>query len=335
MRIIKLTRLHNLMTLGLIIFAECALAGQWKPLCIEGSSCNVPYKVSLGSGASGDYKGYGYYPRQPEATGPLTTSDGFLLHHTPYELPVLRPGYRSAVRHVMLLSESGLEDFGGGFGSVTDANTIQLPSGKSMSFTLGTGIEWLTPGGEKSTFTWFLYGLHNLNLSAVTGPPVVIGNNVYIGHHWPNNDQDIYASYDNGNTWVVYDSNISIGRDRYHLLASPENDALWAIKSKDFPKPAGLYESYDQGANFLRVDDGSLPLSAIRIIHDPNYTLTSYALSNDGLYVSFNRGFSWQATTLTEPVHGLAFAARNIPLTRALIVGTDTGVKVSVDEAQT
>ena len=334
----KLAPLQVLIAFGLIFFTSTLFAGQWKPLCLQGSSCNLPYDVSLGitpgeHAPESGYDWYAYRPVQPEATGPLATNNGFLLHHTPYELPVLSEGNLN-VRHVMLLSETGLRDVGGGFGSVSDANSIQLTSGKSLSFSLGTGIEWLTPDAEKTTFYLFDNPVQ-LNLSAITGPPVDIDNVLYIGFHFPNADQHIYASYDDGASWVARRSNISLGRDRFHLAANPESDALWGIKSDDGQAAAGLYESIDHGANFQRVDDGSFPRAAIRIYHDPDNLLTSYAVSDNGLFVSFNRGVSWQATSLSEAVNGMVFVRRNAPLTRALVVGTDTGVKVSVDEAQT
>lgn len=332
----------SLIFICLSFFSSNVSAGQWKPLCIEGSSCSVPYYVSLGGrlfvdpDSPGEYQGYAFRPKVPNVTGPLVTDDGWLLHHTPYELPVLGPdGQRYGVsRNVMLLTGGGLEDFGGGFGAVTDDNAVQLPNGKGMSFTLGSGIEWSGLADGKTSFTWFLFGWHNLNLSFVTGPPMVIGDAVYIGMQWTNTRQDIYASYDEGITWSLRTANIDGDHNRYTLSSNPENDGFWGVQANNYLAPTGLYESLDEGAYFQRVDDGSFPLAAIRIIHDPNDTQSSYAISRDGLYVSYNRGVSWQITSLTEPVNGLAFAARNIPLTRALVVGTDTGVKVSVDEAQ-
>ena len=320
MRIIELARLRSLLTLGLIIFAECTLASQWKPLCIEGSSCN-----SLRHGNS-------FYS---VSIGPLVTHDGIVLQHKPYEIDFSNFPYHGPDPHIMMLSESGLEDFGGGFGEVNDVSANQLPSGTTMSFDRGDGIAWDTLDGEKTPFDWYEGGnsIH-LNLAEVKGPPVVIDNDIYIGLLLPGGTQLIYASYDNGVTWVEYESTVRIGLNS-HLSVNPEENALWAIQSNHSGTATGLFESQDHGVNWQRIDDDSIPASTMRIIHDPANLLTSYALANDGLFVSYNRGVSWQATTLTDPVHGLAFAARNVPLTRALIVGTDTGVKVSVDETQT
>ena len=72
----------------------------------------------------------------------------------------------------------------------------------------------------------------------------------------------------------------------------------------------------------------------MRIVHDPASSLVSYALSSHGFFVSVNRGVSWQNTTLTEAVHWLVFVDRIEPLSQVFVVGTDSGVKVSVDEAQ-
>lgn len=77
------------------------------------------------------------------------------------------------------------------------------------------------------------------------------------------------------------------------------------------------------------------PPWTVRVIHDPENSLVSFALTSTGLFVSINRGVSWQITTLTEPVHGMVFVERIESLSRALIVGTNTGIKVSVDEAVT
>lgn len=40
------------------------------------------------------------------------------------------------------------------------------------------------------------------------------------------------------------------------------------------------------------------PSYTVRIVHDPEDPLVSYALSISGLFVSFNRGVSWQITSI-------------------------------------
>ena len=39
-----------ILALGILCFSGPVNAGQWKPLCVEGSSCSSPYKVHLGGG---------------------------------------------------------------------------------------------------------------------------------------------------------------------------------------------------------------------------------------------------------------------------------------------
>ena len=145
----------------------------------------------------------------------------------------------------------------------------------------------------------------------------------------------MYVSIDNGNSWSRrFGSNIRIGDDRFNLLESPGKDALWAINSEFSQAPGSLWELIDHGETWAQVDDGSFPPDTVRIVHDPASSVVSYALSSHGLFVSVNRGVSWQNTTLTEAVHGLVFVDRIEPLTRVFVVGTDSGVKVIVDEAQ-
>lgn len=144
----------------------------------------------------------------------------------------------------------------------------------------------------------------------------------------------MYVSFDKGNSWSrKQGSNIRIGDDRFNLVENPEKDALWAINSEFWEAPGSLWESIDHGETWWQVDDGSFPPDTVRIVHDPASSVVSYALSSHGLFVSVNRGVSWQNTTLTEAVHGLVFVDRIEPLTRVFVVGTDSGVKVSVDEA--
>jgi hypothetical protein len=85
----------------------------------------------------------------------------------------------------------------------------------------------------------------------------------------------------------------------------------------------------------MQVDNGSFPPLTQRIVHDPQSTLTSFALSENGLFVSHDRGVSWQETSLLDPINGMVFVNREEPLNRAMVVGTDSGVKVSVDEGLT
>jgi len=317
----------QLLALVCVFFINTVIAGQWKPLCIEGSSCNAPYQVGLGGGAGG------YFPIDPYAAGPLVTSEGILLLHTPFEFPVLDE-YSNGVRHVFQLSTSGINHLypGEQIGNVSNVNAIQSSSGRTFIFGLYSYNVWSGPSSSIENFNWSGIWAPGLNNAAFTGPPIEIENVMYAGiRHggW----QGVYLSTDDGKTWSSRGANIRIGETRFNLMANPENNALWAIQEEFFEAPGSLWESTDHGDNWQQVDDGSFPPWTVRVIHDPENPLISYALTNSGLYVSYDRGVSWKTTSLDEPVHGLVFVESNEPLSRALVVGTDTGIRVSVDEA--
>ena len=318
-------RFARLSALCLILLAGSAIGGQWKPLCIEGSSCVSPYPDHL-------------IPQDPDAVGPLLTSEGFLLHHFPNSYP------RKSRPQIFQLSDSGMEDFGGGFYLLTDANAVQGPDGRIFSFWLGSiggAWAWTTTDKIVETIDWAGRTWKGLLNSNMTGPPVVVGNYMYIGISGPA-WQTINMSSDGGSTWTERFTGLRINGDtwnigccRYNLMANPENNGLWAITSEIFEFMEGLWESTDHGVTWKRVGFGTFPREAVRVVHDPINSHISYALTSNGLYISLNRGGFWLSTSMTEPVHGLVFVERFDQLSRALIVGTDTGIKVSVDEGFT
>ena len=65
----------------------------------------------------------------------------------------------------------------------------------------------------------------------LTGPPVVVGDAVYIGLRG-GGGQSVYVSLDKGISWTRKAANILIGDDRFNLVESPEKDALWALNSE-------------------------------------------------------------------------------------------------------
>ncbi len=159
-------------------------------------------------------------------------------------------------------------------------------------------------------------------------------------------------SIDDGFTWEEIDTDFGFSTTMSYsqggkiLLANPRENGFWLILLgwlNDLPvlvqdpdrKVIWLVESMDGGESWQRVDDGSFPDNTHRIVHDPEDTQTSYALTDQGLYVSPNEGLSWSATTLKERISTLVFVPRNPPLKRVLIVGTETGVLVSQDEGLT
>jgi hypothetical protein len=111
-----------ILALGLLCLSGPVGAGQWKPLCVESSSCSSPYKVHLGGGPGG------YRPIDPYAAGPLVTSQGILLLHHPISYPE-SCFYCYSSREVFQLSPQGVKYLGGGFGFVSDVNSTQLPDG--------------------------------------------------------------------------------------------------------------------------------------------------------------------------------------------------------------
>lgn len=314
----------NLIILCPIFLFGNASASEWKPLCIEGSSCGAPYQVTLGGGTSG------YNPVDSHSAGPLVTTEGILLHHTPFEFPVIDESGAS-VRYIFQQSASGSADLGDRVGYVSDVNSIQSPIGRLWSFGLGRAAAWFTSDEEVEIIDWSGRDAIDLNNAALTGPPVMLDSTMFIGIRF-GGGQSIFSSDDAGKNWTERRANIRLGETRFNLLENPEKSALWGIHEEFFESPGSLWKSTDWGSTWQQVDDGSFPSSTVRVIHDPENLMDSYALTSHGLFVSVNHGVTWQATSMTEAIHGLVFVQRNEPLSRVLAVGTDTGVKVSVDE---
>jgi hypothetical protein len=293
-------------------------AGIWKPLCIEGSACNI-----LHDHAALDVN----------AEGPVVTGEGIWFQHAPVGSDFR---YRDVFRFV--IESVQLQDLGGAGGHVlSDASAVHLNGYGTLRFAVGSMARWSIDGDYLGSSNWTGLDPISLNNAGMAGPPVELGGSVYIGLRagggwW------IYRSADGGTTWTRTNSNIRLGEDRFNLVADPDRTALWAIQSEFFELPASLWESLDEGATWYRIDDGSFPAQTVRIVHDPDHPDTSYALTARGLKVGrpdHQGRIHWQATAMWRAVHGLAFVDRIPPLSRALVIGTDTGVLVSVDEAKT
>lgn len=309
-----------LVCIGLLALSGSLHAGTWKPLCPVGSSCSAPYQFPLGGGAGG------YAPIDPDAAGPLVTNKGIMLLHTPinYANP-------SEQRHdIFRWSSLGLEDFSNNAAGGSDIFAVQLTDGRILAMGLYSLAIWDEPQDVEIIEDWSGSGVVGLNNAAITLPPVELEDAVYVGIRH-GGGQTIHVSFDQGETWATKSSNIRIGDDRYNLLASPEQDVLWAISSEFFEAPGRLWEYNLDDETWTQVDDGTFPANTVRVVHHPSDTQISYALTDHGLFVSLNRGVSWQTTALTEAVHGLVFVDRAEPLSRALVVGTDIGIMLSVD----
>lgn len=321
--------------LFLAAFSHLAHAGQWKRVCPEGGICNgfiqffgpgTPTALdrhAYGPLAVGDHIWFQYF-RSSEASKSFIDgafefqdSDTFLIDtHTGALHPVV-----------------------GGPSNILDGNSVALPGGSAISANLAAA-QIISPRGEiLEEINWLdLQGESSLSLGVgnawFIGPPVYVAGGVYMGLA-TGGGSNLYLSSDGGYTWAPQrrtdGGTPALGADRFNLLTNPAQTHLWSIESERNGQAGGLWESYDFGASWTRVDDGSFPQSTVRIVHDP-IGGSSYALARDGLFVSFTEGISWQGTTLTERVHGLVFVDRIEPLSRAMIVGTDTGAKVSVDE---
>jgi len=296
-------------TLG-VLMSSLTFAGQWKPLCTEGGLCKIDFF--------------------PEAVGPQLTSQGFLLQ---YLLIDYSDGpYLHQRKLVQATSEgiTGPSSFKVSYSQ--DRNSIELPTGKKFFFTR-YGLWFWHDLDDELEFTNFSgKNVLNSRMWEETGPPVIIDDIVYIGLTYGRTS--IYFSDDNGVTWNERRADLSIGSDRFNLLKNPEGTALWAISSGYSGPQSRLFESTDQGVTWEYVDDGSFPINTVRVVHDPESLFTSYALTNHGLFVSKNRGVTWQATMLTEAIHSLLFIDREEGETRALVIGTDSGVRISTDEME-
>ena len=288
-----------------LFLSSVALAGQWKPLCIEGGVCN------LGSPSIG--------------VGPLLTSQGFLLNYK-----VIDYSSSTFVNKLILSTPEGLTGPSSFKGGASDLSSIELPDGKKFSFNRYGLWSWYELDDELIYTNYSGNDTLNSRMKAETGPPVIIDGTVYIGNTYFSTV--IYYSDDNGVTWNQRQTGFAIGADRLNLLKNPEGTNLWAIKSERFEEPGSLWESPDRGESWARVDDGSFPAFTMRVVHDPRNLDRSYALTNHGLYLSLDRGVSWQETEFIEAIHSLLFIERGTGHSRLVVIGTDTGVRMSTDE---
>ena len=117
----------------LIGTSSVALAGQWKPLCVEGGLCKLKSKGEISSF---------------EGLGPLFTSEGFLLTYLKIDYSD-GPRYLhdSDVPHysfdgkVVLATKDSLSGPSSFAAGTSDMSSIELPSGKKFNF-YNSGLAW-------------------------------------------------------------------------------------------------------------------------------------------------------------------------------------------------
>ncbi len=308
------------MIYGVIATAQ-VYADQWQPLCIDGSTCR-------------------HLGRVPGASGPLVTEDGIWFQHSPVG---------SANRSVGLFESrpgAGLQNLVSESANyASDDNAIALHDGTVLLFGVANlqirapdgaiitdGIDWsLGITGPDHMFSYYFY---------LVGPPIRLGSSVYVGMTSGGGRMGVYRSRDGGLTWSMPNPSWSTESPvsyRFNLLANPDGSGLWLHQREFFDIEPSLWESLDEGATWYRIDDGSFPAQTVRIVHDPDHPDTSYALTARGLKLGRpdpQGRIHWQATSMWRVVYGLAFVDRIPPLSRALVIGTDTGVLVSVDEGK-
>jgi hypothetical protein len=319
-----------LLVCGLLVSGS-AFAKAWKPICPVGSTCNSPYLRIFGHPFL-----YADAVANPHGIGPLATDAGFMLFHSPVGYP--QPAVPKC--HAFSWSSQSLEDTGdpwagGGCESFSDLRAVELSNGDILSVQHQTMRLWTLSGNDESGFEWNDHHFKILNLADISYPPVVVGDAVYVSMKPPPfGVQTVWLSQDQGKTWIYEATDISLGDDRYSLLGNPEQTALWAISEESAENPAHLWESEDHGVNWTQVDDGSFPVNTMRVVHNPQTTQVSYALTSDGLFVSRNRGVTWQATALTESVNGLVFVGQGEATPAAMVAGTASGILLSLDNGE-
>jgi hypothetical protein len=322
---------------GVLAVTDPLEAGQWKPLCPEGSMCSAAY-------AGGD--------------GPFPTASGTLMRHYPvdfsdcywpwtnfcYSFSTYQPSF-------FRLYREGRQDLGtgagDGYGRTSALNAIQLSNGEFLHFNNGNSRHsWTAWDDPVVAAAWHELGPIFQGQAGIRpfGPPVEAGGSIVVGMGGDGfgfNFIYFYQSVDGGSTWTIAaedepeEKDFWFG-DRHNLAASPGDDALWFIAgtedSESGRQTTRLWESVDAGRTWTRVDDGSFPAAATRVVHDPVNPSLTYAMAADGLYTSTDRGVSWRSTALGGSVNSLVFVDREPPLARALVAGTGAGVKVSIDE---
>ncbi|CAH9019505.1 WD40/YVTN/BNR-like repeat-containing protein [Candidatus Nitrosacidococcus sp. I8] len=338
----KLNKLAMLLSIATTLnLASTTQAAQWNLLCPETDSCIGP-QVFLNGVMISTFQAPALSPFININSAWLQYSNDFRSSDTS-DTDQYRPqgifeinSPQTTINPLISVPSSDSPDV-----LISDANAIAGADGNSLVFSIG-GMDTYSSMGELIDHTPIFSDLDPsyVNGSGLTAPPVKVGNSFFIGIVGvARGDQYMYHSLDNGQTWQGGEtqkasdgSNLLIGNDRYNLLANPEGTGLWAnVAEFNGLGAVGLWESTDLGATWNQIDDGSFPKNTVRIVLDPNNPQIVYALSNQGLYQSQDRGVSWQLTTLKKSVYGLAFIPQEPPLKSMMVAGIDKGIMVSTD----
>jgi hypothetical protein len=115
-----------------------------------------------------------------------------------------------------------------------------------------------------------------------------VGNTLFLGTS--NNDNSVYTSTDNGNSWTRILNGVPSGISTFTQL----NSTLYFCYESTANDSGGIYYSNDTGATWSELQTVQIPY--LKKIRSHNNNL--YAISISGLYRSANGGSSWQQLAL-------------------------------------
>ena len=190
--------------------------------------------------------------------------------------------------------------------------------GNKLHRSLNKGDDWatisddLTTGGKKGNVA---YG----TLTSIAESPFQFGL-LYTG----SDDGFVHVSKNGGGSWDKISE--SFPKDLWvsRVVASSHKKervyvSLNGYRFDDFTPY--IFMSDDYGQNWKNIGS-TLPIAAVNVIkEDPENENVLYVGTDNGLYVSFNRGYSWQAFSKNLPkvaVHDLVVQ----PKAKHLIIGT-------------
>ncbi len=308
--------------------SNASAAGQWQPLCLAQESC-----LNLGTNS---FRGW----------EPFVDTQGIWFHTELQEDRTFKVFRLTALDEPPeVYSNYEVRDVG----FINANSSVLTEDGAVVTAWGGNRLKRVYPGSDPDTeYVYHYIDEAGYGTSVLAAPQRADDVLLYI---WAHRVHGMIAvrSIDDGFTWEEIETDFGLTSELYSsrrgkiLSTNPQKNGFWLIQvgkiedvssaaQKVYSEVVRLVESKDGGETWQRVDDGSFPDNAFRIVHDPEDAQTSYVLTEQGLYVSHNEGVSWSATSLKEKISTLVFVLRNPPLRRVLIVGTETGVLVSQDE---